>query len=218
MNERAVWNQGQQALRAALAKPGQHGLAVDLFLKQHAMVHSAQMAETGLHSFQDELLDRLTESQLRAIPKNSKNSIVWSLWHCARIEDITMSILVMDEPQLLHSEGWYERMGVSARDTGNAMDEQAVLALSDEMNVDELLNYKSAVGRRTRDRVLSLPPERLHKKTEPARLQRVSEEGAVDEAASWLLDYWGGHKVSGLLLMPVTRHHFVHLNKSSRSL
>jgi hypothetical protein len=32
------------------------------------------------------------------------------------------------------------------------------------------------------------------------------------------LDYWGGHPAANLLLMPATRHSFVHLNEIKRML
>ena len=40
------------------------------------------------------------------------------------------------------------------------------------------------------------------------------DEGAVVEGARGLLDYWGGLTIAGLLLMPPTRHNFVHLNEA----
>ena len=41
---RKFWNQQQQALRQALARPETHQKAVELFLSQHAMVHTAEMS------------------------------------------------------------------------------------------------------------------------------------------------------------------------------
>ena len=42
------------------------------------------------------------------------------------------------------------------------------------------------------------------------------DEGAVDEIASWLIDYWSKRNIAELLLMPATRHNLVHLNKCLR--
>ncbi|MNO08203.1 hypothetical protein D3C81_2307380 [compost metagenome] len=49
-----------------------------------------------------------------------------------------------------------------------------------------------------------------------ARLQKLMEQGAVKQEESWLTDYWGKKTIAGLVLMPATRHNFVHLNKSIR--
>ena len=51
---------------------------------------------------------------------------------------------------------------------------------------------------------------------DPIRLQRLVDEGAVVEAASDLIAYWGRRNIAGLLLMPATRHNFVHLNEAFR--
>jgi hypothetical protein len=42
------------------------------------------------------------------------------------------------------------------------------------------------------------------------------DEGAVVEAAQGLIDYWGRRNIAGLLLMPATRHNFIHLNEALR--
>lgn len=54
---------------------------------------------------------------------------------------------------------------------------------------------------------------------EKYQLQRIINEGAVldVEASNWLIDFWGKKNVSGILLMPGTRHHMVHLNESFRA-
>jgi hypothetical protein len=44
----------------------------------------------------------------------------------------------------------------------------------------------------------------------------VMDEGAVVEAARGLIDYLGNRTISGLLLMPPTRHNFIHLNEAER--
>jgi hypothetical protein len=48
-------------------------------------------------------------------------------------------------------------------------------------------------------------------------LEQVKAQGAVVPAAGWLLDYWAGLTLAGLLLMPPTRHNFVHLNEALRA-
>jgi hypothetical protein len=52
---RKFWNAQQQALRQALSRPEDHTKAIDLFMRQHAMVHAAAMSGDGLWSFQDEV-------------------------------------------------------------------------------------------------------------------------------------------------------------------
>jgi hypothetical protein len=213
---RDLWNQQQQALRQALSEPGQHAQAIELFLKQHAMVHAARMSELGLPSFEDEVLLGMTESGIRRVPKNIDHSIAWLIWHIARIEDITMNILVAGSPQLLHQEGWYARMKVNPRDTGNAMSRSEVVDLSSAIDIGNLKEYRLAVGRKTRLTAQQLTAEELAQRVDPQRLEQARLEGAVLQSSADLLNYWGNLTLAGLLLMPPTRHNLVHLNEALR--
>jgi hypothetical protein len=188
--------------------------AIQLFLKQHAMLHSARMAQTEPWSFEDEVFNGMTEAHIRRIPQSCEHSVAWLTWHSVRCEDITMSLLVAGSPQILHQEGWLDKMKVTVRDTGNAMDEEGLANFSNMVEIEPLRAYRVAVGRRTRDIVQQLHPEDLKQKVLPARLQRVMAEGAVVEAARNILDYWGRCTIAGLLLMPATRHNLIHLNEA----
>src|SRR5512145_2705174 len=107
-SNRKQWNQGHQRLHRVLAanyhdySPGVLlEKAIEIFLEQHAMVHSGKMTKTNLWSFEDEVLAGMTENQIRCSPPESEHSIVWILFHLARIEDIVMNMLVAGTPQLL---------------------------------------------------------------------------------------------------------------------
>jgi DinB superfamily len=209
-----AWNLGQQALRQALSRGEEHTKAIELFLVQHSMVHSAALAPFGLWSFPDEIWQGLSESAARCISPGGEHSIAWVFWHIARIEDVTINVLVAGRPQLLLKEVWLERLKVDVRHTGNAMPPQAVADLSAALDLEALRLYRLAVGRQTRQIVMQLPPAALKRKVEPARLQQLLDEGAVVDAAHGLIDYWGNLNLGGLLLMPPTRHNFVHLNEA----
>jgi hypothetical protein len=61
---RQSWNRQQQELQRALARPTEHRKALELFLSQHAMVHSAKVSRSGLWSFEDEIWQGLNEADL----------------------------------------------------------------------------------------------------------------------------------------------------------
>jgi hypothetical protein len=180
------------------------------------MVHAAAMSQSGLHSFADEVWEDLADETARRIPRNGKHSIVWIIWHLARIEDVTMNLLVSGDPQLLHRENWLVRLQVTLQHTGNEMESAEVADLSAAVDLKALRAYRLAVGSRTREIVSGLGPVQMRQKVDPARLERVVAEGAVVEAARGIVDYWGRRKTSGLLLMPPTRHNFLHLNEAAR--
>jgi hypothetical protein len=206
----------QTELRRLMMNPSQHDKAIQLFLSQHAMLHSGKMARAESWSFEDEVFNDVSEEQVRRIPPGSDHSIAWLIWHMARCEDITMNLLVAGSPQILHRDGWLKRMKVKVRDTGNAMDEAEMADFSNAIDIEALRAYRVAVGRRTREIVRQLHPADLKQKVELSRIRQVMDEGAVVEAARGIADYWSKRTVAGLLLMPATRHNLIHLQEAFR--
>ncbi len=213
---RKSWNQQQQALRQSLTRLDDPAGAIELFLSQHAMLHTAGMSRMGLYSFEDETLAGLTVPQMRILPRNLDHSIAWVLWHMTRIEDATLNLLVAGCPQVLLQEGWLNRLEIRMRDTGNGMDSAQVAELSAGINLEALRAYRLSVGRRTRAIVQQLKPHELHQRVDPARLEKMTSEGVIRIEAGGLLEYWGGLTIAGLLLMPPTRHAFVHWTEALR--
>ena len=215
-NKRALWNSQQKLLRDIILKPDRFDEAIKLCLDQHSMVHSSEMSQISAVTFEDELWEGLDELSFRTMPTVKDETVAWSLWHLTRIEDITMNILVADETQIINTDNWIERMNVNVLDTGNAMTDEEIIDLSSNIDMQELRNYRIAVGRKTRDIIQQFKPADLKRKMEPKRLQRILDEGAVlnVDGAKWLIDFWGRKNVAGILLMPVTRHNLVHINES----
>lgn len=213
---RKICQKQQTELRRILPSAEHYQEARELFFKQHAMLHSAKMSQGELFSLEDEVFDDLSEETARRIPHSSDHSIVWNIWHIARIEDMTMNLLVAGSPQILNQDNWLTELGAKITDTGNAMDPEAVVELSKEVDISALRDYRMAVGRRTREIVKALQAADLKSKVDPARLDQVMDEGGVVEEARWLINYWGKRDIAGLLLMPATRHNLVHLNECFR--
>jgi hypothetical protein len=214
---RKNWNEQQKILRQALTKSDDHQTAIDLFLRQHAMVHREEMSNMGLHSFADEVWENASEKMIRCVPPKFEHSIAWLIWHLARIEDMTMNGLLAGKPQIFHQDDWPVRLNITIQHSGNVvMDDADVSELSQGINIDALKSYRLAVGRATHKAVKKLQPEEFKQKVDPACLQELLDNGSVMEEASGLLTYWGNLIKAGLLLMPPTRHNFVHLNGALR--
>ena len=212
-SQRKFLNRQQTQLRQIMLKFDRHDEAIKLFMEQHAMLHSAQVAQTDLWSYEDAVLDDMPEAQFRRIPPQGEHSVAWLVWHMARCEDITMNLLVAGTPQVLHQDSWQAKLGIIACDTGNAMDAAEITEFSSAIDVDAVRAYRVAVGRHTREIVSQLQPGDLEKKVDPARIEQVRAEGAVVESAWGIAEYWGKRNIAGLLLMPATRHNLVHLNE-----
>jgi hypothetical protein len=216
-----IWNQQQKELRQLLLSDDRHQEAIELFLSQHALLHSAKLLldepfSGEAISLEDDLLDNMTEDQFRRIPQNDEHSVAWLIWHIVRIEDVTMNVLVAGLAQIMHRDNWLARMKIELRHTGNLMSEDEVTQLSAAIDMQALRAYRVAVGRGTREIVRQLQPGELTQKVNPLRLEQLMVEGAVIEEARDLINYWGKRSIAGLLLMPATRHNPVHLNEAQR--
>ena len=122
---RKFWNDNQKKLRRALDS-NDHSNAIECFLTQHAMVHTKKMSRMDLWSFEDEIWQRLTAETFRAIPPKGEHSIAWILFHIARVEDITMNMLVAGTPQLYIRDKWAGKLKSTIHHSANKMDMDSV--------------------------------------------------------------------------------------------
>lgn len=209
------WNPKQALLKEYISKPSQFNEAIRLCLEMHALVHTAEMAGIYQRTLEDEVWDGLDQVTFRTMPTVKDVTIAWNLWHLTRIEDLTANILIADgQGQQVLDDHWLKRLNVTIRDTGNAMSDEEILALSSAMDMWAMREYRIAVGRRTREVLKALKTDDLRRKFTAAQLQRIMDEGGLLEAegSKWLLDFWGKKTVAGILQMPITRHQIVHIN------
>jgi hypothetical protein len=133
------------------------------------LLHSSAIGNTGKLTLEDEVLINLDEITLREYPvtnPDTKNSIAWHLWHIARIEDMTMNILVADDQQVLFAGSWLEKMNTEFSHSGNNMSEEDIAELSSKIDYDSLLAYRAAVGRQTQQVISLLKPGQFKMKVE----------------------------------------------------
>ncbi len=213
---RKIWNENQKELRKFLDDPGQSETAVQLFLLQHAMVHTRVISLCDTPTFEDEVWLGLDDPAARLLLQGFDHSIAWIFWHLTRIEDMTLNVLVAGQDELLFSEGWYNRLGIEQKDSGNETSREVVIAISQRIQLPALREYRMNVGQNTRRIVQNLSGSMMQKKVIPSRLEQLRETGSVSPQAVGLLSYWGGLTIAGLLLMPPTRHTFIHLNEAMK--
>ncbi|KRE92195.1 hypothetical protein ASG89_33495 [Paenibacillus sp. Soil766] len=219
MEQRRVWNEKHKMLTEILSKPSEDVHAVELFLPHHALLYSSKMENSSCPTFEDSVLGNLEEKTMRAHPVNApdtKNSIVWHLWHIARVEDMTMNILVANSQQVLYSDSWLQKMNIKFSHSGNSMNDEDITELSLSIDIGALLEYRIAVGKQTRRIISSLQLDEFKQKVQSNRIKRLFDENAVLQEARGIAEYWSKKTVAGLVLMPATRHNFLHLNKCMR--
>lgn len=170
---------------------------VDLFLREHASVHSREVLATDFSV--DWLVADLTEEQWRARP-HGFNSIAWIFWHMTRVEDGCLSLMVAGEPQLLDDDR-AALLQVDSRGDGEGMSKAEVAELSDGIDIDALRAYRDDVGRRTREHARALWPDRWSEAITEVDVRRAVDAGVASDEHSFvvgkpremLLFWWGLH-------------------------
>lgn len=190
--------------------------AMELALDLHAVTHTGVVSGSSSPTFCDHVLEGLADEDYSVMPTEKDETIAWHLWHIARIEDLVSNLLIARQSQIFDDD-WMDRMNVTVKDTGNVMSDSEIISFSRHVKKQELINYRNAVGCQTCAVIKSLTPSDLKRKPESEYLDRlVSEGGLLDRKGSvWLKDFWGSYTVTGLLLLPLTRHHMMHLPDSA---
>lgn len=212
----SFWNEKQKELRTLIREESSFNEAINLVKELHSIVHTPEVS--GEKSTYFELLTTgLTKEIAEVMPTKKDVTIVWNLWHITRIEDITVNLLINNENQILNEE-WLKRLNTTVTDTGNAMTDDEIIELSKSIDLVELLQYRTAVGKKTRETINNLNVVDLKRKFTSQQVERILIEGGVTNHPDsiWLKDFWGRKDVAGILLLPVTRHQFGHLNDSIR--
>jgi len=207
------WSERHQLLSKSIRKEDSFSKAVDTVLSLHSELHRAAVSSLKSPNAVDALFEDITPIECTVMPTPKDETIAWAVWHIARIEDLTMNLLVGNKAQVF-DDSWQQRIGTSVRDTGNAMSDDEILSFSRRISFEDLLQYRDAVGIRSREILRALQPGDMKRKITPESTARILAEGGVTTHADsiWLLDFWGRKDVAGIILMPLTRHLTMHLN------
>ena len=143
-------------------------------------------------------------------------TIAYSIWHIFRIEDIVAHSLIQDDCEIFQAHR--DKIGASIITTGNELIGQQIIDFSKNLDLDALYAYAAAVKSSTDEWLRRLSIRDLRRKFSEADKTRLQQLQVVstDETACWLIDYWCGKDVSGLLRMPFSRHWIMHIEASLR--
>ena len=145
-------------------------------------------------------------------------TIAYSLWHIFRIEDITAHTLIAGDEQVFFRGGYQERTGSPIITTGNELSGRQISDFSEQLDTAGLYDYISEVKTDTERILRSLPFDSLKQKMTAERREQLLSLDVVssDENAAWLIDYWCGKDVRGLIQMPFSRHWIMHVEACLR--
>lgn len=163
-----------------------------------------------------DMLADLTEEQVRTAPCEGVNTLAWLVWHIARVEDVGVNRLVLDDQQVFDSGEWARRLNVPRQDFGTGMTQAEVRSLSACVDLVQLAAYTDAVADRTRKVVQGMRPEDLDTINDAAYIQRVvDQDGFVTEGQGWVPAYMQGQPRGFFLCHMALTHKFVHIGEGN---
>ncbi|WP_432649434.1 phage head-tail adapter protein [Huintestinicola sp.] len=145
-------------------------------------------------------------------------TIAYSLWHIFRIEDITAHTLIAGDEQVFFKQDFQKRINSPIITTGNELIKEEIVRFSEALDIDELYAYISEVDKSTSKLLSSLSFDDLKKKVTDERRTALENLNVVSssENALWLIDYWCGKDICGLIKMPLSRHWIMHIEACLR--
>ncbi len=145
-------------------------------------------------------------------------SIAYSLWHTFRIEDIVAHSLIADDEQVLFKGDYQRRINSPIITTGNELVKEEIGEFSKKLSIEELYNYIRDVDASTTQILKALTYSDTKEKVTDEKRKQLEALNVVsdDENACWLIDYWCGKDVKGLIQMPFSRHWIMHIEACLR--
>lgn len=207
------WSELNKVMQTQIKKKDTYEMGIDTLLDLRN-----QLMKT-LTSFKDEL----SREEFNAIPfinadgYHSK-TIAYSIWHTFRIEDIVAHTLICEDKQIFFAGNYQERINSPIITTGNELVKQQIADFSKQLNLNELYSYIFEVKESTEKTIKDLSYAELKRKVSEERKEYLKSLNVVsnDENAIWLIDYWCGKDIRGLIQMPFSRHWIMHIEASLR--
>jgi hypothetical protein len=182
--------------------------ARELFLDQHAAVHSAAVGGNKV-SAAERTFAGLTDEQMRVRPRADLNSLAWLMWHIARAEDVLVGRVLAGRTQVF-DDGWPRRLGITRRDFGIGMTSPEVSELTRQIDLGALREYRDAVGRRTREIVTAFGPDDWNGQVAVENVQRAAAEGGFGARTETMVKMFPGRPratvLSGIALFHCSGH------------
>ena len=145
-------------------------------------------------------------------------TLSYTVWHIFRIEDIVAHEMIAEDQQVLFDRDFLSAIHSPIITTGNELAGNGIVEFSKQLNLQALYRYAQEVARST-DRILtSLAYSDLKRKFGEDMTEKLRNTHCISEAesAAWLIAYWCGKDVQGLIRMPFSRHWIMHIEAMQR--
>ena len=202
------WSEMNKTLQLQIKRKDTFATGIDtlLELRRNLMEQIVQ--------FRNELAD----ADFYAMPyMNAKGyhnkTIAYSLWHIFRIEDIVAHSLIANDEQIFLKGDYQSRIKSPIVTTANELVKEEIGEFSKKLSIEELYNYIADVDASTTQVLRALTYSDIKEKITAEKRKQLEMLNVVsdDENAYWLIDYWCGKDVKGLIQMPFSRHWIMHI-------
>jgi hypothetical protein len=145
-------------------------------------------------------------------------TLAYSIWHIFRIEDIVAHEMIAEDRQILFALGFDKTIHAPIMTTGNELSGDEIAEFSKKLDMKELYRYALAVMESTHHILKKLPYSELKHKFGEEMSAKLQSTGCVseDDNANWLIAYWCGKDIRGLIKMPFSRHWIMHIEAMRR--
>lgn len=145
-------------------------------------------------------------------------TLSYSIWHIFRIEDIVAHTLIARDEQIFMAGNYQKKIGSPIITTGNELQGHDIAEFSRKLNIRALYEYAKEVMLSTNSILSKLEYSKMKTSYSEADKERLTETGCVslDGNAIWLIDYWCGKDIRGLIKMPFSRHWIMHIQAMQR--
>lgn len=207
------WTEKNKHMQVMLNKEATFNEGIEELITLRASVFE-QITQI-MNEFPDEAFCQMPFA--RAKGYHSK-TLSYSIWHIFRIEDIVAHEMIAEDEQILFKNGYVEKINSPIITTANELKGDEIATFSKQLNRWQLYSYAKDVLESTNQILLGLNYKDLKRKFGDDCKERLQASKCVseDEDAIWLIDYWCGKDIKGLLKMPFSRHHIMHVEAMKR--
>ncbi len=202
------WAELNKTIQLQIKKKDTFELGIDTLIK----LRKELMAQ--IMQFKKELsIDDFSAMPYMNAKGYHNKTIAYSLWHIFRIEDIVAHSLIADDEQVFFKGDYQSRINSPIITTANELVKEEIEDFLKKLSVEELYNYIIEVDISTTQILKELTFSDIKEKMTDEKRKSLEKLNVVskDENAYWLIDYWCGKDVKGLIQMPFSRHWIMHI-------
>ena len=207
------WSEQNKTMQLQLKKKESFSSGIATLLELRKALMEQMMA----------FITRLADEDFSAMPyRNAKGyhskTVAYSLWHIFRIEDIVAHTLIAGDEPVFFRGDYQRKINSPIVTTGNELTGEDMIRFSQALCIDELYAYMEAVDAASTKILENLTYGDLKLKISDEKRKALENLGVVskDENAWWLIDYWCGKDIRGLIQMPFSRHWIMHIEACIR--